>query len=139
MKLGMGWDSEQRYVGQAMTGYAFPGVEIRVVDANDNDVPRDGQSSAKSSRGVMALWRVLAPARRFRRSAARWLVPHRRGAHGRTREARPPWQWHSALRPPAALGTSPIFHLERESPGRPGRRDEQGWLLEFKGEIFSPR
>src|SRR6266852_6969774 len=28
MKLGMGWDNEQRYVGQAMTGYAFPGTEI---------------------------------------------------------------------------------------------------------------
>jgi len=27
-----------------MTGYAIPGVELRVVDANDNDVPRDGLS-----------------------------------------------------------------------------------------------
>jgi fatty-acyl-CoA synthase len=27
-----------------MTGYAIPGVELRVVDANDQDVPRDGQS-----------------------------------------------------------------------------------------------
>jgi fatty-acyl-CoA synthase len=44
MKSGLGWEGEQRYVGQAMTGYAFPGVEIRVVDANDSDVPRDGQS-----------------------------------------------------------------------------------------------
>jgi fatty-acyl-CoA synthase len=44
MKLGMGWEGEQRYAGQAMTGYAVPGVEMRVVDANDNDVPRDGQS-----------------------------------------------------------------------------------------------
>jgi len=61
MKLGMGWDSEQRYVGQAMTGYAFPGVEIRVVDANDNDVPRDGQSIGEivaRSDGVMeGYWR----------------------------------------------------------------------------------
>jgi fatty-acyl-CoA synthase len=56
MKLGMEWDSEQRYVGQAMTGYAFPGVEIRVVDANDNDVLRDGQSIGEiiaRSDGVM--------------------------------------------------------------------------------------
>ena len=44
MKLGLGWDGEQRFEGQAMTGYAFPGVELRVVDANDNDVPADGQS-----------------------------------------------------------------------------------------------
>jgi fatty-acyl-CoA synthase len=61
MKLGMAWDSEQRYVGQAMTGYAFPGVEIRVVDANDNDVPRDGQSIGEivaRSDGVMeGYWR----------------------------------------------------------------------------------
>jgi len=33
MKLVWGGICEQRYVGQAMTGYAFPGVEIRVVDA----------------------------------------------------------------------------------------------------------
>jgi acyl-CoA synthetase (AMP-forming)/AMP-acid ligase II len=61
MKLGMGWDSEQRYVGQAMTGYAFPGVEIRVVDANDNDVLRDGQTMGEiiaRSDGVMeGYWR----------------------------------------------------------------------------------
>src|SRR5260370_36274048 len=44
-----------------MTGYAFPGVEIRVVDANDNDVPRDGQSIGEivaRSDGVMeGYWR----------------------------------------------------------------------------------
>ena len=44
MKSGLGWTGEQKYVGQAMTGYAFPGTELRVVDANDNDVPADGQS-----------------------------------------------------------------------------------------------
>jgi fatty-acyl-CoA synthase len=44
MKLGLGWEGEQRYRGQAMTGYAFPGVEIRVVDADENDVPRNGQA-----------------------------------------------------------------------------------------------
>jgi fatty-acyl-CoA synthase len=44
MKLGLAWEGEQRYVGQAMTGYAIPGVELRVVDAFDNDVPRDGKS-----------------------------------------------------------------------------------------------
>ena len=38
------WEGERRYVGQSMTGYAIPGVELRVVDANDQDVPRDGQS-----------------------------------------------------------------------------------------------
>jgi fatty-acyl-CoA synthase len=44
MKPGLGWEGERRFVGQAMTGYAIPGVELRVVDQNDNDVPRDGQA-----------------------------------------------------------------------------------------------
>jgi fatty-acyl-CoA synthase len=44
MKPGLGWEDEQRFAGQSMTGYAIPGVELRVVDANDEDVPRDGQS-----------------------------------------------------------------------------------------------
>jgi fatty-acyl-CoA synthase len=44
MKIGMGWQGEQRYEGQAMTGFPFPGVEMRVVDGNDQDVPADGQS-----------------------------------------------------------------------------------------------
>jgi fatty-acyl-CoA synthase len=44
MKSGLVWEGEQRYVGQAMTGYAFPGTELRVVDASDTDVPRDGQT-----------------------------------------------------------------------------------------------
>jgi len=64
MKLGMGWEGEQRYAGQAMTGYAFPGAELRVVDANDNDVPRDGQTIGEiiaRSDGVMeGYWRQPA-------------------------------------------------------------------------------
>jgi fatty-acyl-CoA synthase len=44
MKSGMDWQGEQRFIGQAMTGYAIPGVDLRVVDPNDNDVPHDGQS-----------------------------------------------------------------------------------------------
>src|ERR1700723_1499041 len=44
MKSGMDWQGEQRFTGQAMTGYAIPGVELRIVDPNDNDVPHDGQS-----------------------------------------------------------------------------------------------
>lgn len=43
-KPGMEWPSEQRFAGQAMTGFPVPGVEMRVVDANDRDVPADGQS-----------------------------------------------------------------------------------------------
>jgi len=44
MKPGLGWEGEQRFAGQAMTGYAIPGVELRVVDEKDQDVPRDGLS-----------------------------------------------------------------------------------------------
>lgn len=44
MKPGLGWEGEQRFAGQAMTGYAIPGVELRVVDSNDQGVPRDGRS-----------------------------------------------------------------------------------------------
>jgi fatty-acyl-CoA synthase len=44
MKPGLDWQDEQKFIGQAMTGYAIPGVELRVVDANDKDVPRDGKS-----------------------------------------------------------------------------------------------
>src|ERR1700684_3291114 len=44
-----------------MTGYAFPGTEIRVVDADDRDVPRDGQAIGEiiaRSDGVMeGYWR----------------------------------------------------------------------------------
>lgn len=44
MKPELSWEGERRFAGQSMTGYAIPGVELRVVDENDRDVPRDGQS-----------------------------------------------------------------------------------------------
>src|ERR1019366_9050203 len=47
----------QRFVAQAMTGYAIPGVELRVVDFEDKDVPRDGKTMGEiiaRSDGVMA-------------------------------------------------------------------------------------
>jgi fatty-acyl-CoA synthase len=44
MKAGIEWHGQQRHAGQAMTGYAIPGMELRVVDPDDRDVPRDGQS-----------------------------------------------------------------------------------------------
>ena len=56
MKAGLNWQGEQRYASQAMTGYAIPGVEVRVVDASGNDVPRDGQAIGEviaRSDGVM--------------------------------------------------------------------------------------
>ncbi|HWZ46303.1 MAG TPA: AMP-binding protein, partial [Candidatus Saccharimonadales bacterium] len=57
MKPGLDWQGEDRYVNQARTGHAVPGVEIRVVDPSDNDVPVDGKSIGEiiaRSDGVMA-------------------------------------------------------------------------------------
>ncbi|HET9409006.1 MAG TPA: long-chain-fatty-acid--CoA ligase [Candidatus Sulfotelmatobacter sp.] len=48
---------EQRALLQSMTGYAFPGTELRVVDADDRDVPHDGKTMGEiiaRSDGVMA-------------------------------------------------------------------------------------
>jgi fatty-acyl-CoA synthase len=56
MKPGLDWAGEERFSRQASTGYAIPGIEIRVVDVNDNDVPRDGQTVGEviaRSDGVM--------------------------------------------------------------------------------------
>ena len=41
MKSGL-WEGEQRYVRQAMTGFAIPGVELRVVGPDGKEVPHDG-------------------------------------------------------------------------------------------------
>ena len=57
LKPDMQCTPEERYVVQSMTGYAFPGCELRVVDAEDNDVPRDGVTMGEiiaRSDGVMA-------------------------------------------------------------------------------------
>ncbi len=56
-KPGVQCTSEERYVLQAMTGYAYPGCEVRVVDAKDKDVPHDGVTMGEiiaRSDGVMA-------------------------------------------------------------------------------------
>jgi len=56
MKPGMNWEGEQKFFGQAMTGYAIPGADLRVVDGNERDVPRDGQAIGEivaRSDGVM--------------------------------------------------------------------------------------
>ncbi|HXP16128.1 MAG TPA: AMP-binding protein, partial [Terriglobales bacterium] len=44
IKPGLQREGEQRFVAQAMTGYAIPGVELRIVDFEDKDVPRDGKT-----------------------------------------------------------------------------------------------
>jgi fatty-acyl-CoA synthase len=44
MKPGVELKGDHRFVAQAMTGYAIPGVELRVVDHDGGDVPRDGKT-----------------------------------------------------------------------------------------------
>jgi fatty-acyl-CoA synthase len=61
LKPGRELRGEARYAAQAMTGYAIPGVEIRVVDAEGRDVPRDGKSMgeviARSDGVMIGYWR----------------------------------------------------------------------------------
>jgi len=61
LKPGRAMPEEERYKTQAMTGYAIPGVEIRVVDAEDRDVPRDGETMgeviARSDGVMLGYWR----------------------------------------------------------------------------------
>jgi fatty-acyl-CoA synthase len=42
MKFGLPWEGDRRYAGQAMAGFAIPGVELRVVGPDGKDVPHDG-------------------------------------------------------------------------------------------------
>ena len=56
LKPGEQFDGGELYVARAMTGYAIPGVELRVVDSEDNDVARDGKTMGEivaRSDGVM--------------------------------------------------------------------------------------
>jgi len=59
---GVQWKGAEHFARQAMTGYAIPGVEIRIVDAGDVDVPRDGKTTGEiiaRSDGVMdGYWRL---------------------------------------------------------------------------------
>jgi fatty-acyl-CoA synthase len=56
MKPGLAWAGPERHQKQASTGHAIPGVEVRVVDPQGNDVPHDGKSIGEivtRSDGVM--------------------------------------------------------------------------------------
>ena len=61
MKPEFGWKEQQRYEGQAMTGYAIPGVELRVVDGGDQDVAHDartvGEIVARGDGVMEGYWR----------------------------------------------------------------------------------
>jgi fatty-acyl-CoA synthase len=57
LKPDMQCAPEERYAVQSMTGYAYPGGEVRVVDGEDKDVPHDGLTMGEiiaRSDGVMA-------------------------------------------------------------------------------------
>ena len=57
IKHDTGWNAETRLEKQAMTGFPIPGAEVRVVDAEGNDIPRDGSTVGQiiaRSDGVMA-------------------------------------------------------------------------------------
>jgi acyl-CoA synthetase (AMP-forming)/AMP-acid ligase II len=56
VKHGFELEGEQKYARQAMTGFADPGAETRVVDESGRDVPRDGKTIGEiiaRSDGVM--------------------------------------------------------------------------------------
>src|SRR4029077_17855668 len=56
VKHGFDLDRVEKYARQAMTGFADPGIEMRVVDDRDVDVPRDGKTVGEiitRSDGVM--------------------------------------------------------------------------------------
>jgi fatty-acyl-CoA synthase len=42
MKPELAWSQEDRYIGQAMAGYAFPGIELHVAGPDDEFLPEDG-------------------------------------------------------------------------------------------------
>jgi fatty-acyl-CoA synthase len=44
VKQGLQWEGEDRYAGLSSTGYAAPSMEVRVVDADGNDVAHDGNA-----------------------------------------------------------------------------------------------
>ena len=56
IKHGFDLEGGEKYARQAMTGFADPGIEMRVVDERDMDVPRDGKTVGEiitRSDGVM--------------------------------------------------------------------------------------
>ncbi|HSB75439.1 MAG TPA: AMP-binding protein, partial [Terriglobales bacterium] len=61
LKPGVDLQGEPRYMAEAMTGYAIPGCEIRVVDAQEQDVPPDaktiGEVIARSDGVMQGYWR----------------------------------------------------------------------------------
>jgi fatty-acyl-CoA synthase len=61
VKANTPWVGEERYDGQAMTGFAIPGVELHVLDPEGNEVAHDGSAMGEivaRADGVMdGYWR----------------------------------------------------------------------------------
>jgi fatty-acyl-CoA synthase len=61
LKSDVACEPAERYALQSMTGYAYPGVELRVVDFEDNNVPHDGETMgeiiARSDSVMAGYWR----------------------------------------------------------------------------------
>ncbi|HUJ95941.1 MAG TPA: long-chain-fatty-acid--CoA ligase [Terriglobales bacterium] len=61
MKVGMAWEGEHRYASQARAGFAIPGVELRVVGPDGNEVPHDattmGEIVARGDVVMEGYWR----------------------------------------------------------------------------------
>src|SRR5947209_15560034 len=51
MTAGLKCEGDKRDASQAMTGYAVPGGEVRIVESSGNDVPSDGQAIGEVSAG----------------------------------------------------------------------------------------
>jgi len=61
MKAEVQWAGEQRHIGQAMTGYAIPGVELRVLASDGKEVAHDsieiGEIVARGDAVMEGYWR----------------------------------------------------------------------------------
>ena len=66
--------------GRAMAGWTVPGVEVRVVESDMQDVPREMRPSVKWLPWAITSWRATSGARSYRIRHVRSVVSHRR--HG---------------------------------------------------------
>ncbi len=87
MKPELARSEDERYVVQAMAGYAFPGVELRIADENDEFLPEDGVAVGELiARGDGIMKGYWNQPDLERRSSSRRLVSYRR--HGQHRRPR---------------------------------------------------
>ena len=117
IKKGVPCDDEARHLKRARAGYAIPGVEVRVVDGEGRDVPRDGETVGEVvARGDVIMdgyWKRPADSRARH---AGWMVPYRRSGDGGQRSLRAdcrPEEGHHRQR-----RREHLFARSREGAGR---------------------